>query len=248
MDLPIISLVFLGNLSQLLRVPHQNGVVDYRLQRRSSIKDIIESMGIPHTEVGKMLLREKPLSFGFLPKESMTIYVYEMNGELISSLPSNLWPEPWLFDRFMVDVNALKLLRNMRMAGIDTTIVPQIDPVSVGMQAAMEERVILTRNRQLLKCAEVKYGQLLRSENHVKQLQEVVSRYNLQNYYHPFSRCLHCNGLLDSVAKNEIDHLLEPLTRKYYSVFKRCGGCKAIYWEGSHLSKMKALLSQIDWS
>ena len=205
-------------------------------------------MGIPHTEIGMMLSAETSLSFRYLPKDSMTIHVYEMTGEMLASLPSNLWPEPWLFDRFMVDINALKLLRNMRMAGIDTTIVPQIDPISIGMLAAMEERVILTRNRQLLKCAEVKFGQLLRSENHVEQLQEVVSRYNLKRYYQPFSRCLNCNVLLHSVSKMEINHLLEPLTRKYYLNFKRCENCEAIYWEGSHLEHMKEIMAQIDWS
>lgn len=247
MGLPIIHFVFHGDLVELLPRAKRQKELRYALKRRASIKDILESLGIPHTEVGKIGVNKNQITFGFIPEEEVTIHIYPMTGNVVKSLPNLLWPDCWFFDRFMVDINALKLARNMRMAGIDTVIVPQMDVIDIAMLAAAEERVIVSRNRQLLKCAEVRYGQLLRSENHIEQLQEVNSRFHLAQHLEPFSRCLICNGSLQSVSKDSIEHLLEPLTKKYYSTFKRCHDCLAIYWEGSHVQHMKAVLSEIDW-
>ncbi len=248
MTLPIITFIFHGELKKLLKSTNQYGVVRYNLRRRASLKDILESLNVPHTEIGLIIHQEKEVDFSYIPREAQTIHIYPMTGAVIRSLPNLLWPERWLFDRFMVDINALKLARNMRMAGIDTAIVPEMSVVDTGIIAANENRVVLTRNRQLLKCAEIIYGQLLSSENHIEQLREVNSRFALKNLLKPFSRCLNCNGQLQSVAKSTIEHLLEPLTKKFYTDFKRCEYCRDIYWRGSHVHHMEAMLAEIDWS
>ncbi len=248
MGMPIIHFIFHGDLVQLLPRAKRQKELRYCIKRRASLKDIVEAQGIPHTEIGRIEANKKQISFDFIPEEEIVIHIYPMTGRVIKSLPNALWHECWVFDRFMVDINALKLARNMRMAGIDTVIVPtQLDVVDTAMLAAEEERVLLTRNRQLLKCAEIYYGQLLRSENHIEQLQEVNSRFHLAKHIKPFSRCLTCNGLLQSVTKVSVEHLLEPLTKQYYSIFKRCQDCMSIYWDGSHVQHMKEVLSKIDW-
>lgn len=247
MGLPIITLVFHGNLWQLLPKILRKEKVRYSLRRRASIKDIIESLGVPHTEVGTIQTSKRQVSFAYIPKEEKTIHIHPFSDFVVKSLPNRLWYERWTFDSYMVDVNALKLARNMRMAGIDTTIVPEMDVVDIALLAASEERVIVSRNRQLLKCAEVRFGQLLRSENHVDQLREVNDRFSLAAHLKPFSRCLSCNGPLESVVKKTIEHRLEPLTRRYYTIFKRCSVCEAIYWNGSHVQHMQKILAEIDW-
>ena len=247
MTLPIIHFVFHGDVVRLLSKSRRGRKLKHSLKRRASIKDILEALGIPHTEVGMIKANNKQISFEFIPEEEIIIHIYPMTGDVVKSLPNLLWPDCWFFNRFMVDINALKLARNMRMAGIDTIVVPQMDVVDIAMLAAAEERVIVTRNRQLLKCAEIKYGQLLRSEKHIVQLQEVNNRFHLAKHLKPFSRCLTCNGTLQFVAKDTIEELLEPLTKKYYSTFKRCQDCLTIYWNGSHVRHMRAVLSEIEW-
>lgn len=247
MNLPIIHFVFHGDVVQLLPREKRLRELRYPLKRRASVKDILEALGIPHTEVGEIEADSQQVTFGFVPEEEITIHIHPMTGDVVKSLPNQLWPDCWYFDRFMVDINALKLMRNMRMAGIDTVVVPQMDIVDIAMLAAAEERVLITRNRQLLKCAEVCYGQLLRSENHIEQLREVNDRFHLGKHLKPFSRCLTCNGSLQLISKSSIEHLLEPLTKKYYSTFKRCEDCLAIYWSGSHVQHMQAVLSKIEW-
>ena len=247
MGLPVIHFFFHGDLVSLLPRAKRLRDLHYNIQRRASIKDILEALGIPHTEVGKIEANNQQIHFDFIPKEEITLHVHPMTADVVQSLPNRLWPDCWFFDRFMVDINALKLARNLRLAGIDTVVVPQMDVIDIAMFAATEERVLVTRNRQLLKCAEVCFGQLLRSENHIQQLREVNERFRLKKHLKPFSRCLTCNGLLQSVTKSSIEHILEPLTQKYYSVFKRCHNCLAIYWNGSHISRMQAVLSEIEW-
>ena len=242
----MVTLTFYGNLIDLLKKVYRQGIVQYALTRRASIKDIIESLNIPHTEVGKLIVQGQEADFDYIPSKEVEIHVYPMTDRVLASLPSSLWREHWDFDRFMVDINALKLARNLRIAGINTTIVPEYDLIDIGMLATEQARVLLTRNRQLLKCSTVIYGQLLCSEDHIEQFNEVVSRFRLKSHFQPFSRCLNCNGLLKSVAKEDIEHLLEPLTKKYYTIFKRCEHCQTIYWHGSHMHHMQAILDQID--
>lgn len=242
----VVTLLFHGNLADLLKKDFRQGMVQYSLNRRASVKDIIESLGVPHTEVGKILVDGSETDFDYLPGGEEDIHIYPMTGGVVASLPSLLWQERWNFDRFMVDVNVLKLARNLRMAGIDTTIVPDLDLIDIGVSATEQARVLLTRNRQLLKCSTVMYGQLLRFEDHLTQLREVVDRFRLKSQLQPFSRCLTCNGLLEPIAKESIEHLLQPLTKRYYTIFKRCDHCLAIYWHGSHMQHMQAILDEIE--
>lgn len=241
----LLTLTFHDGLTDLLKKGFRHGAVAYALRRRASIKDIIESLGIPHTEVGRITVKGLNIGFDYIPCGDTAIYIYPMTADVVGSLPSVLWQEPWSFTAFMVDVNVLKLARNLRICGFDTTIVPDSDPVEAGIFAFEQKRVLLSRSRQLLKCSTIEYGQLLRSQNHIDQLKEVMSRFSLSTRIKPFSRCLTCNGLLEDVAKQCIEHLLEPLTRKYYHKFKRCRHCQSIYWHGSHTPHIQSILDEI---
>lgn len=139
-----------------------------------------------------------------------------------------------------------KLARNLRMAGIDAVAVTTAGILDIARQANDEKRIILTRNRELLKVRTVCFGQLLRSENPLQQMAEVVQRYNLQSSFRPFSRCLCCNGVLIPVEKEQILDRLEPLTKRYYTDFEQCGSCGKIYWCGSHHDKMAEMLRSVN--
>ena len=242
----VLTLTFHDSLAGLLNKDIRHGRIQYALNRRASIKDIIESLGIPHTEIGKIIVHGAETGFDYLPSLDVAIHIHPMTRAVVASLPNTLWQERWSFDAFMVDVNVMKLARNLRIAGFDTTIVPELDLVDIGAVASEQERVILTRNRQLLKCSTVMFGQLLRSEEHRIQLREVASRFGLASRMQPFSRCLTCNGSLEPVKKKSIEHLLKPLTRKYYTQFKRCTLCQAIYWHGSHTPHIQAILAEVE--
>jgi len=242
-----IKFLFMGDLPKLLyQSVFEGAQLRHRLKRRASIKDILESLNIPHTEIGKIEAGGSELSFSFVPEANLSLKVYPFTIETIKAIPSTIWPEQWSFAKFLVDINVLKLARNLRMAGIDSVIVPEkISLKDIGSKAEQENRVVLTRNRELLKCATVKFGQLIRSQNHLEQLSEVIERFGLLDRIEPFKRCMVCNGILHHADKDEIFHMLEPLTKKYYNKFKRCSDCSNIYWRGSHYYKMRQHLDGI---
>jgi uncharacterized protein with PIN domain len=239
----VLFLKIYGNNRSLLRTLDKSPEITYPLTRRASIKDIIEALGIPHTEIGRIISGGRDLDFNFTPIGNEYLEFFPFSKETPVTVPTLLRPVPFSKIHFMVDINVLKIARNLRMLGINTTHVPESDLIGIVAKANEEQRILLTRNTDLLKIKSVIFGQLLRSENHLQQMVEVVDRYSLTPLLNPFSRCLNCNALLSDVDKNEILHLLEQLTIKYYDIFKQCKVCKKVYWQGSHHEKMMNTLN-----
>ncbi len=91
----------------------------------------------------------------------------------------------------------------------------------------------------------VTYGYCLRSLDPLKQLPEVVERFDLAKRIVPFHRCPRCNHPLEPVAKEVVFERLEPLTKLYFDEFQICPACKQIYWKGSHYERMQDLIEQL---
>lgn len=245
MNMPCVYLKFHNDLHILLRKIQAGAVVTYALKRRASLKDIIESLGIPHTEVAQLLIKNRELGFDFIPVGGEEIHVLSFSDEISVYTSTLLRPQLGNTLKFMVDVNVQKVARNLRIIGIDTTMVPDMRLVEIGKVAASQERILVTRNRELLKCNAVIHGHLLRSENHVMQLKQVVKRYRLKPQLKPFTRCISCNGDLKAISKQSIFDRLEPLTQKYFNTFKLCSDCGKIFWQGSHYKQLRQLVDGV---
>lgn len=247
---PILLIKIIGNNKQLLPKLYQgesDGSVRYQLKRRASMKDIIEALGIPHTEVGAIWVNGVETPFEYIPEASQKIEVWPFSKEIPVNVTSLLRPKAPSRLRFLADVNVLKLARILRMFGADTSQAGFASIREVADAARQGQRIILTRNRELLKLRAVTHGQLLRSDDPEQQLGEVLERYGcLQaEALSLFSRCLDCNGQLCKVEKQEVLHLLEPLTKKYYHDFVKCSGCQKVYWKGTHYEKMLKIIERV---
>jgi uncharacterized protein with PIN domain/sulfur carrier protein ThiS len=241
-----LTILFHGNLKGVLRVRAAgDGVVDHFLDRRASIKDVIESLGVPHPEIERLLVNGRPVSFEYIVEDGDRVEVFPLNPPVDFSVPSLLRLDCLEMVRFAVDVNVGRLARLLRMAGFDTAYDRHLADGELADVSHRERRVLLTRDADLLKRKEVMFGHLVRETAPRRQLAEVIRLFGLEGRLEPFSRCMLCNGLLASVSKGEIEDLLEPLTKKYYDSFYRCAGCGRIYWPGSHKEKMEALLREI---
>jgi len=108
-----------------------------------------------------------------------------------------------------------------------------------------ENRIILSRDKELLQNRHVIQSYRIMSAEPVEQLKEVLNRFDLINNLHPFTRCMICNGEVARVIKEEIDQALQPKTRNYYNEFKKCISCGKIYWEGSHYERMKKFVDSL---
>jgi uncharacterized protein len=238
-----ITLTFHGDLPALLRRKWRNQEV-WQLQpeRAASVKDVVESFGLPHTEVGKLLVDGREVDFDSLIQTSCHIEIRPITAPWDVLHPCRLRSRPLPRIRFLVDVNVSKLGRLLRMAGFDAAIHRHWDDSRLAAASEEEERLLLSKSRGLLMRRRVRYGRCIRATTPPEQLREVITLLALHDQMQPLSRCMECNSLLKAVARDAIDHLLEPLTRKYYSDFLQCPGCARIYWHGSHVKKMLALL------
>jgi uncharacterized protein len=233
-----IELLFSPELADFFRIESR---VLYPLVRKASIKDIIESQGIPHTEVGEIVIKEIQANFEFIPVPGQQINVKSVQAPLDITRPSILRPRTFRDIRFVVDLNVGKLAPLLRMMGYDTVFDHQLTDKDVALLAYSQQRVVLSRDRSLLKRALIEYGRLVRSQEPENQLKEIKTFFNL-NCEHMFSRCLRCNLVLEDVEKERIMHRLEPKTKKYFNRFSLCPGCDRIYWPGSHWEKMNQLV------
>jgi len=233
------SLIFHGDLPKLLHHGWRNiRPISITLSRRASIKDVVESFGLPHTEVGRLEVGGHEVDFSFIVEEDRTLDIFPVLPVWDVLSASLLRPFPLTEITFVVDVNVGKLARLLRMAGFDTLCDRQWNDIKLADISSREKRILLTRDLDLLKRRQVEFGRYVRSANPEEQLEEVIDLFDLDRFVAPFTRCMVCNGQLRKVAKQDIEGLLQPLTRKYYSSFSLCPDCGRIYWPGSHLESM----------
>ena len=233
-----------GDLQQLLKREFRGqDKIAHELKRRASAKDVVESFGIPHTEIGVMRANGREISFSHIVENSETIEISPLYAPIDVLTASLLRPQPLQNITFAVDDNVGKLASLLRMAGLDTYYVNTISDRELVKIAHHEGRILLSKDKDLLKRKMIVFGRLVRAITPKKQLAEIIQLYGLREQLQPFSRCLKCNDLLQPIEKQEIIDRLEPLTIKYYDSFHTCRSCGNIYWPGSHRERMLTMLS-----
>lgn len=238
-----LRLHFHGDLPFFLRSNRGEKTVIRQLREKTSVKDAIEACGVPHPEIDLVLVDDQPVEFGHQLQSEATIDVYPVPA------PPSLFPGTRLQrgeqKRFVADGHLGKLTRDLRLLGVDVAYSPLASDAELVTRAVAEERALLTRDRSLLMHAAVRDGYYPRSQQAEEQTREVITRFALRSALAPFTRCLHCNGLLAPVPKTEIVEQLEPLTRIYYEKFRRCQQCDRIYWSGSHFGKLQGRVERL---
>lgn len=238
---------FHDDLSSLLRPKWRNtNPLVQEVTRRASIKDVIESFGLPHTEIGKIEFQGREVDFTFSVADNQFFKIFPVPAPWDVTEKSLLRPDPLTNIRFIVDVNVGRLARYLRMAGFDVLYNSDWNDEQIAAMIIQEKRIVLTRDFGLLKRKQVEFGRYVRSEKPAEQLDEIITLFGLQEKLKPFSRCLECNSLLETVDKKDVLPRLEPLTRKYYDTFSICAACDKVYWAGSHIEEMRQFFPQHD--
>ncbi len=229
---------FFGSLAELIVRPHQAGRVIYHFNDQPAVKDAIEALGIPHTEVDAILAGQRSVGFDYPLQAADQLSVYPYAWPLPHACVIRLIPPVPDDPRFILDVHLGKLARRLRLLGFDCLYRNDYDDDQIVRIALGQDRIILTGDRGLLKRRQVVQGCLIRSGRAEVQLRQVIDRYDLIRHIRPLGRCSACNGLLQPVPKQEIVEQLQPKTRLYYQTFLRCENCGRIYWHGSHTGKI----------
>ncbi|OFB37084.1 hypothetical protein BA059_20925 [Mycolicibacterium sp. (ex Dasyatis americana)] len=214
-------------------------------QSHQTVKDVLEAMGIPHTELDLILVNGDPVGFAHRPAVGDRIAVYPMFEALDIGSTARLRPEPLRDPRFVVDVNLGRLARLLRVLGFDVWWSNDADDQALADISVEQRRILLTRDRGLLKRRAITHGLFVHSQQPEEQTLEVLRRLDLRRRVAPFSRCVRCNGRLAAVTKEAVMERLEPLTRRYYNEFSRCPDCGQIYWAGTHFAKLRSLVDRL---
>ena len=238
-----VFLRFWAECNDFLPPRRRHEVFSYTVADRQSIKDVVEAVGVPHPEIALILVGGKPVDFGYLVQDGDCVDVYpayssfEVPGYGVVG-PS---PEP----RFLLDVHLGRLAEYLRLLGFDTLYRNDYDDPELAAIAGAEERILLTRDIGLLKRRNVVYGAYVRATNPQQQIVEIVRRFSLWDALQPFQRCSRCNGRLFPVAKDDIEDQLLPQTKQEHDDYRQCETCGQIYWEGSHLVRLREFIAEL---
>lgn len=216
-----------------------------RCAENATVKNAIESVGVPHTEVELILANGESVDFAYRVAEGDRISVYPMFERFDIAPLLRVRAEPLREPRFICDGQLGGLARRLRMLGFDTLYDNASADADIRRQALDEARTILTRDRQLLICRDVTHGCYVHALAPMDQLREVVARLQLSRRAQPFSRCLCCNTPLQAVPKADVLAELPPAVAASRDHFKRCPDCRRIYWQGDHYRRMSAALSGV---
>jgi uncharacterized protein len=239
----MVRLRFHGDLNVFLGSKASDAVIDRRLAEKTSVKDIIESCGVPHPEVDLILVDGQAVGFNHTLTTNAKVEVFPVQNRGTVRTYKRL--QATGISRFVADGHLGGLTRNLRLLGFDVAYCQNADDRQLLDVMVRENRALLTRDRRLLMHAIVQHGYSPRSQNADEQTIEVVRRFNLSALIAPFTRCLRCNAPLEEAAKAEIIDKLEPLTKIHYDQFRRCPDCKQIYWPGSHFRKLQKRIEEI---
>jgi len=232
--MPPVSLTFDADLTPLLPRALRGHAVVRAWAEGVTFKHAIEALGVPHTEVGHVLVDGKTVALeAMLPA----------SGNVAVSGVEPTWPATPL--HFLCDAHLGATARLLRMAGFDTTYDNNYADAAIEALALTEDWIVLSRDRELLKRRGIRRGAFIRTQQPQAQMREIVARFRLGDVARPFSRCLECNAPLRMLSVEEAAASVPPRVRERQHLFSTCDVCRRVYWPGSHWSRMRSALDDM---
>ncbi|MCX5074863.1 Mut7-C ubiquitin/RNAse domain-containing protein [Streptomyces sp. NBC_00513] len=204
----------------------------------SSLGHVVESAGVPLTEVGRILVDGQEVPVSHVPREGESVEVFAVDRP---QQVAQGHPDTPL--RFLLDVHLGTLARRLRLLGVDTAYENEdIGDPALATRSAAERRVLLSRDRGLLRRREIFAGAYVYSDNPDEQLRDVLSRFAPK--LTPWTRCTACNGSLREADKDSVGDRLEHGTQRSYDVFAQCADCERVYWRGAHHARLERIVDE----
>ncbi|MCE0537597.1 Mut7-C ubiquitin/RNAse domain-containing protein [Kineosporia rhizophila] len=216
----------------MLPVRQRTGVVRVPVDGVNSLLHVIESLGVSRTEFGRLEVNGREVSSDHRPTPGEQVVVHARTR-----------PQPVPAHRYLLDVHLGTLARRMRTLGLDTSYSNDADDPELVEQAIAENRVLLTRDRGLLRRKALPDGAFVRGQDPDAQLADILDRFRPP--LAPWTRCPSCNGLLQGVPVEKVEHLIEPGTRRSYSEFFQCNDCGRPYWHGAHAEGLEQIVASV---
>jgi len=236
---------FYAELNDLLPRRLRQRDFDHEFRGTPAIKDVIESLGVPHTEIELVLVNGEPRGFEHHLQDGDRVSVYPVFESVDVSGAVRLRPGPLRDPRFVLDVHLGKLTAHLRLLGFDCDYDAGREDEELARRSADERRILLTRDRQLLKRVVITRGYWVRSQQPEEQAAEVLRRFDLTGMAAPFTRCLRCNGPLTRAKLDEHAARIPEGVRPRISELTLCEACGRLYWKGTHYERLNLRAEEI---
>jgi uncharacterized protein with PIN domain len=240
-----ITIRFYEELNDFLPKSRKKRTYNISFLGNPTIKDIIESQGVPHTEIDMILVNGTSVEFNYHIRPMDKISVYPVFELLDISAAIRLRPQPLRNTLFVADAHLGKLTRYLRMLGFDTIYKNDIQDNEIIRYSIEEKRIILTRDLGILKNSKVRRGYFIRNQRPFYQCKEVIRKFSLEKQSSPFNRCMECNGLFKKIDKDLFKSEIPDMAYIYFDEFYQCMVCRNIYWKGSHYEKMQITIERL---
>ena len=240
-----VHLRFYAELNDFLTPRRRQVEFDQPFAAGAAVKDIVEAAGVPHTEVDLIVVNGRSVDFGYPVQDSDRVSVYPVFESIDITPALHLHPQPLRETRFVLDCHLGKLAGLLRLLGFDTLYRNDTSDPELARLSREQRRVLLTRDRGVLKRSQVTHGYYVREDLPRRQAVEVLRRFDLSGSIRPYTRCMRCNGLLRPASKATVYDRLEPKTKLYFDDFHQCDDCGQVYWRGSHFEPIQRLVEQI---
>jgi uncharacterized protein with PIN domain len=214
----------------------------------STVKDMIESFGVPHAEIDLIVANGESVGFDYRVRDGDRVAVYPVFEALDIRPELRVRVKPLREPRFVLDVHLGKLAAYLRMLGFDAMYRSCFSDPELVRISSDERRILLTRDRGLLKHAAVTHGYWLRETDSRRQAAEVVRRFDLAAAMRPFTRCMECNGVLEPISIEAAREFVPERVVAALKEFRRCPRCGRIFWKGSHYDRMRRFVEELSTS
>jgi uncharacterized protein with PIN domain len=236
--MPTVAIRFYEELNFFLPKQKRKKQFSCTFTQGDTVKNLIENLGVPHTEVDLILANGTSVGFDYMLQEKDLISVYPVFETFDIHALSKVRPEPLRELKFVLDVHLGTLAVQLRMLGFDTQYKNTIDDDELSSISKNEQRILITRDRGLLKRKTITHGYCVRSKLLNKQLAEIITRFDLHKTINPFTRCLTCNTVLSPIPAAQVKGKVPDFIFNTHKQFKQCTNCDKIYWKGSHWKHM----------
>jgi uncharacterized protein with PIN domain len=236
---------FYEELNDFLPKHRRKTDFEAKFKGKRSIKDMIEALGVPHTEIDLILVNGNSVDFNYILQDEDRVSVYPVFESLNITDVTLLRKIPLRRNKFIADINLGDIVKYMRVLGLDLYYDPLLSTREIIEISKRENRVILTKSRKLLKFKDVSHGIFIRPGTTTEQIRRIIYYLDIKDKIKPFSRCLRCNTLLDIVLKEKILDRIPSKTKEFCDEYVQCQSCDKIYWKGTHFINMKKAVRQI---
>ncbi|HEX8989463.1 MAG TPA: Mut7-C RNAse domain-containing protein [Rhodocyclaceae bacterium] len=239
----IATFRFYEELNDFLAPAHRRHEFAAPCARAATTKHMIEALGVPHTEVELILVNGESAGFDRLLADGDRVAVYPKFESIDITPLLRVRERPLRTVRFVADAHLGGLARLLRMAGFDTLYDNAFADADIAAIAERDGRIVLTRDRELLKRRNVSHGCYVRSLKPAQQLREIFERLDLAAAVEPLRLCLACNAPLRPIDRERVADRVPPGVWRRHERFSTCDRCNRVFWEGSHWKRMSALLA-----